>query len=108
MTTWPSWIASSDSGKPPDAHALSFVVHLVTMECEWILKICGDATEALQGGTETLQTALDLIDRMQILLTRPAPPKSDDACSGGFKGVQNVRMHRALTTRGEARVRHMR
>ena len=27
----------------------SFVVHLVTME--WILKICGDATEALQGRT---------------------------------------------------------
>ena len=48
----------------------SFVGHLVTME--WILKICGDATEALQPGTDTLQTALDLISDMETLLTRTA------------------------------------
>ena len=44
---------------------------------EWILKICGNGTEALQGKSETLQTSLDLIASMGTLLARTAPPQAD-------------------------------
>ena len=63
----------------------SFAVQFVTME--WILKICGEATEALQGKSETMQTSLDLNASMGTLLDCTAPPQADVVWDAPWRGL---------------------
>ena len=75
---------------------------------EWILRISVDATEALQGRTETLKTAPDLIEVMKTLFTRTAPPRGDYAWDVLWEMVHSLVTELNLPERHERRVRRSR